>query len=113
MHNKLASLKGRGAADNPPNRFERLSYVPDLDALDSDEEAPSPRTTFLRDPSRLSRNDSPDVGFTFSVNPYRGCEHRCVYCCARPTHEWLGFSAGLDFETKILAKEQAAQSYAT
>jgi DNA repair photolyase len=72
---------------------------------------PSPRTIFLRDPSRtiLSRNDSPDVGFTFSVNPYRGCETGCAYCYARPTHEWLGFSAGLDFETKILVKEQAPQ----
>jgi DNA repair photolyase len=111
MQNKPTAVKGRGAADNPPNRFERLSYVPDLDTLNSEEDLPSPRTIFLRDPSRtiLSRNDSPDVGFTFSVNPYRGCETGCAYCYARPTHEWLGFSAGLDFETKILVKEQAPQ----
>ncbi|MGE0683235.1 MAG: PA0069 family radical SAM protein [Candidatus Binatia bacterium] len=109
MQNKPTTIKGRGAADNPPNRFERLSYIPDLDALDED--LSSPRTALFRDPSRtiLSRNDSPDVGFTFSVNPYRGCEHGCIYCYARPTHEWLGFSAGLDFETKILVKKQALQ----
>jgi len=110
MQSKPLFSKGRGAVDNPPNRFERLSYVPDPDIRD-DEDSPSPRTIFLRDPSRtiLSRNDSPDIGFTFSINPYRGCEHGCAYCYARPTHEWLGFSAGLDFETKILVKEQAPQ----
>ena len=87
MHPKPASYKGRGAADNPPNRFDRLSYIPDLDALDSEEDLPSPRTTLFRDPSRtiLSRNDSPDIGFTFSVNPYRGCEHGCVYCLSGDT----------------------------
>lgn len=87
MPNNPASFRGRGATDNPPNRFERLSYVPDLDALDVEEDLPSPRTVFLRDPSRtiLSRNDSPDVGFTYSVNPYRGCEHGCVYCLSGDT----------------------------
>ena len=107
-------IRGRGAAENPPNRFEKLAYVeePDwLDELGEDPagEAPSrPRTLYLRDPSRsaLSHNKSPDLGFDVSLNPYRGCEHGCIYCYARPTHEYLGFSAGLDFETRILVKDQ-------
>jgi DNA repair photolyase len=100
-------VNGRGASWNPQSRFEKLAYVRDEDAqLDEDE---SPRTLFLRDPARtiIATNDSPDVGFEASVNPYRGCEHGCIYCFARPTHEYLGFSAGLDFETKILVKEDA------
>ena len=93
-------LKGRGTSANPSNRFEPLTYVLDPEYCDEDD-GPDPRATILRDPSRsiLSRNTSPDVGFNISVNPYRGCQHDCVYCYARPTHEWLGFSAGLDFET--------------
>jgi len=101
-------MKGRGASWNPQNRFEKLEYVRDEDApLDEDEQ--SPRTVYLRDPARtiIATNDSPDVGFDASINPYRGCEHGCIYCFARPTHEYLGFSAGLDFETKILVKEDA------
>ena len=72
---------------------------------------PGRKTVFLRDRTRtiLSFNESPDVGFRVAVNPYRGCEHGCVYCYARPFHEYLGFSAGLDFETKILVKEQAPE----
>jgi len=99
---------GRGAAENPPNRFERRHTVEDPEALEEDELRRVP-TEFLRDASRnvLSENDSPDVGFRWSVNPYRGCEHGCVYCYARPTHEYLGFSAGLDFETKIVVKHDA------
>ena len=101
-------MKGRGASWNPQNRFEKLAYVRD-DEAELDENAP--RTLYLRDPSRtvIAHNDSPDVGFSSSINPYRGCEHGCIYCYARPTHEYLGFSAGLDFETKIVVKEDAPQ----
>ena len=96
-------MRGRGAGFNPTNRFERLSFA--------SEEEPTDRigTEWLKDSSRsvLSENRSPDVPFTYSLNPYRGCEHGCAYCYARPSHEYLGFSAGLDFETKILIKENA------
>lgn len=99
-------MKGRGASWNPQNRFETLEYVRDEEAPPDDE---SPGTLYLRDPTRtiIATNDSPDVGFDASINPYRGCEHGCIYCFARPSHEFLGFSAGLDFETKILVKEDA------
>jgi len=101
-------MKGRGASWNPQNRFEKLAYVRD-DEAELDENAP--RTFYLRDPIRtvITHNDSPDVGFSSSINPYRGCEHGCIYCFARPTHEYLGFSAGLDFETKIVVKEDAPE----
>jgi DNA repair photolyase len=101
-------LRGRGASWNPQNRFERVEYVRD-DEAPADDAAPD--TVYLRDPTRsiLARNDSPDVGFEVSINPYRGCEHGCSYCFARPTHEYLGFSAGLDFETRILVKEDAPE----
>ncbi|MCS7168658.1 MAG: PA0069 family radical SAM protein [Gemmatales bacterium] len=102
-------MRGRGAAENPPNRFEPYVYepLPEVPAEDS----PGPRTQFFIDRSRslITRNDSPDVGFTYSINPYRGCEHGCIYCFARPTHEYLGWSSGLDFETKILVKLNAPQ----
>ncbi|HEY0782594.1 MAG TPA: PA0069 family radical SAM protein [Thermoanaerobaculia bacterium] len=97
--------RGRAAAANPTNRFERI-------AVELEEPGPDRvATELLRDGSRsiLARNDSPDVGFDVSVNPYRGCEHGCIYCYARPTHEYLGFSAGLDFESRILVKEDAPQ----
>jgi DNA repair photolyase len=101
-------VRGRGASSNPPNRFEKMSY----ETSEWDEpEDPSRHTVFLKDDTRtiINYNDSPDVGFNASINPYRGCEHGCIYCFARPNHEYLGLSAGLDFETKILVKEDAPQ----
>jgi DNA repair photolyase len=101
------TIHGRGTGANPKNRFEPLEFVPDPEAFDTD--APRPRTRFFADHSRsvIATNQSPDVGFDKSINPYRGCEHGCIYCYARPSHEYLGFSAGLDFETQILVKRDA------
>jgi len=104
--NHLPVIRGRGAQSNPAGRFERLSVERDdwVEELD-----PSPTTRLLVDASRsvLTRNQSPDVGARVTLNPYRGCEHGCSYCFARPTHEYLGFSAGLDFESRILVKRDA------
>ncbi|HTU22402.1 MAG TPA: PA0069 family radical SAM protein [Gemmataceae bacterium] len=107
MEEEQQPIRGRGASSNPANRFELIHY--ERDDTIGEEEAPAPATRFYRDHARsiLVRNDSPDVGFEVSINPYRGCENGCIYCYARPTHEYLGFSAGLDFETKILVKEDA------
>ena len=84
----------------------------ELDPVEPGEEEEQPRlpTQFYRDLTKtiIARNNSPDISFATSINPYRGCEHGCVYCYARPTHEYLGFSAGLDFESKIMVKENAA-----
>jgi DNA repair photolyase len=102
-------MHGRSANHNPANRFERLYYEPDPAPDSSDSPELKAGTILFKDTSRtiIARNESPDVGFDASVNAYRGCEHGCIYCYARPTHEYLGFSAGLDFETKILVKKDA------
>lgn len=99
----------RGASTNPANRFERLHLEPEPESYDPAE--PPPRTEYYVDSSEsiLTSNNSPDLGFETSINPYRGCEHGCIYCYARPTHEFLGFSAGLDFESRIMVKTRAAE----
>jgi DNA repair photolyase len=107
-------IQGRGTAENPPNRFEPIAVEHDGDQLDEDlsrGDVARPRTNYLKDTARtiIAHNDSPDVGFEFSINPYRGCEHGCIYCYARPTHEWFGLSAGLDFETNIFVKTDAPE----
>jgi DNA repair photolyase len=105
---------GRGTEQQPPNRFERLHLDADDLAQDGGDTEPSleeggVRTEYYVDASRsiIATNDSPDVPFAASINPYRGCEHGCIYCYARPGHEYLGLSAGLDFESKIFVKAEA------
>jgi DNA repair photolyase len=101
--------RGRGALSNREGRYERTRVEP---VPPDEEDAPPPLATTVtvdRTRSILATNDSPDVGFDQSINPYRGCEHGCVYCFARPTHAWLGLSPGLDFETKLFSKPDAAR----
>lgn len=107
-------LKGRGATGNPDNRFEACTYESVDDGWGSPDVSATPlaplRTTLQRDTARtvIAWNDSPDIPFDRSVNPCRGCEHGCVYCFARPTHAYLGLSPGLDFETRLFFKQDAA-----
>ncbi|MBB5015517.1 PA0069 family radical SAM protein [Rehaibacterium terrae] len=105
-------IKGRGATGNPDGRFARRTATAEDDGWFTDgEPPPHPDTTVSEERARsiLSRNDSPDIPFAQSLNPYRGCEHGCIYCYARPSHSYLDLSPGLDFETKLYAKTNAAE----
>ena len=106
-----AAPRARGAGENVANRFESLHVTLDEPLVDDDGNLIEPRTVFYRDDSQsiIAYNDSPDIPFRAGCSPYRGCEHGCAYCFARPYHEYLGFSAGLDFETKIMVKPRAAE----
>ena len=110
----LTRIKGRGAATNREGRFEAThvereddGWFPESDLLET--ARPPTTVTVERARSIISRNESPDIAFTQSINMYRGCEHGCFYCYARPTHSYLNLSAGLDFETKLTAKTNAAE----
>jgi DNA repair photolyase len=112
MSSRLSPSKGRGALSQPPSRFARETREPLADGWWTEEaDTPAPLPTVMseeRSSTIISRNTSPDVPFDRSVNPYRGCEHGCIYCFARPTHAYLGLSPGLDFETRLFAKVNAA-----
>ena len=108
---RKAAIKGRGATSNTANRFSALASVPEHDGWDIDEDPPPALETMLiaeKAKTILSKNDSPDIPFDYSLNVYRGCEHGCIYCYARPSHAYHGLSPGLDFETKLFYKPDAA-----
>ncbi|XGC81467.1 PA0069 family radical SAM protein [Bdellovibrio bacteriovorus] len=105
-------IRGRGASSNVTNRYDTLKYEATEEDFDNYETEKSLlKTEVLKDSSRsiITKNNSPDICFDYSINPYRGCEHGCAYCYARPSHEYLGFSPGLDFESKIMIKENAPE----
>lgn len=111
--NQPVRIKGRGAASNPEGRFETAARETMDDGWEREAEpAPHPATTVTEERARsiISRNDSPDIPFEQSINPYRGCEHGCIYCYARPSHAYLNLSPGLDFETKLFAKTNAVDA---
>lgn len=104
-------LKGRAATDNPNNRYsqhQREDYDDGWDVEEEAQPAPATRVEFWPAKSIISRNQSPDIPFSQSINPYQGCEHGCIYCYARPSHAYWGYSPGLDFETRLIAKPNAA-----
>ncbi len=105
------SFKGRGALSNPAGRFEKTGIESFDDGWYLEEEPDSIETTLEPDAAKsvISTNDSPDIGFDYSINPYRGCEHGCVYCYARPSHSYMGLSPGRDFETRLFYKPNAAK----
>src|ERR1700722_539853 len=104
-------LRGRGALSNASGRYDRETRVLVDDGWQNDDELPPLKTEVMRDSSRtiITRNNSPDISFSQSINPYKGCEHGCIYCFARPTHAYLGLSPGADFESRLFAKPNAAE----
>ncbi len=110
-HPQISAHKGRGAISNPGCRYDHAQHEAVDDGWSAEEDITPLRTTISVDASRsvIARNQSPDVPFTQSINPYRGCEHGCVYCFARPTHAYLGLSPGLDFESRLLVKADATR----
>lgn len=103
------TIKGRGAALNPAGRFETNSTTPFDDGWNLEDEALKTTVQIEKARSIITRNDSPDIFFDHSINPYRGCEHGCIYCYARPSHSYMGLSAGVDFETRLFVKPDAAK----